>query len=234
MYKRDDAYRQKDVTGIHSGKLPYLLVSALMLGAATASSCNEPVAVQRETSRPVVKTVAEQTPREHYRLMGMQAQLPDGWTVMPDIERRDGKVIAANNFQSKYIHGGILPAGGAEITLVADASIDVPSIDRLVSDFIDGDRNVKRQEIIIKGTSCSATQVESESEFTPNLTYKRVAVFLPLKHPPNFNPVIYKAFMDYNAAEDQKTQQSFNDTFSRLLESLVIVESAECDVRIRV
>lgn len=237
VYSGKVTYRRNDAATIpHSGKLPYLLASALVVGAVATSSCNESTpSSQRETSVPVTEINTQSQFREPYRLLGMQTQLPDGWTIMPDIVLDNGKVINANNFQSKYLHGGILPPGGAEITLIADASIDfLPSIDTLVSEFIDGDKNVKQQDISIKGAPCSARQVESDSEFTPTFVYRRVAVFLPLRHKSDLSPVVYKVFLTYHAFEDQKTQQSFNDTFSRLLESLVIVEPAECEVRLRV
>lgn len=207
------------------------LASAMMLGAAL-SACHQPITVQHEPA-----AIVEHVPPKQYRLLGLQVQLPNGWAVLPDIPRLSGgKVITINNFESKYLYRGMLPAGGAEITLVADDSFAfLPSIDSLVNEFIEGDHNVQTKDININGAPCRATLVQDDSEVWPNVVYRRIVVFLPVKHQSNSSPVVYKAVMMFNATDNQETQESFYDTYLKVLQSLAIIEPVECDdVRIRI
>ena len=143
-------------------------------------------------------------------------ELADDWT----------RVLTMNNFDSDYLHGGIIPPGGAEITVVAEVHPkNYVSLDRLVADYVKGDAASK----ITSGTvgTCGAKRVETETDFKPStLVYKRSAVFVPVQHKDSIQ--MYKFAIAYNANENDLTSKAFEEVFWRVVKSAKLASGAKC------
>lgn len=154
-------------------------------------------------------------------LFGITLSVPrDGWVWTKDPSKHpSGVALTLNNFDGKYIKGGIIPKGGAEISVVAAVVTSFPSVKDLIADHFEGDKG--RREKILMLAGCKTTEVESELPLAPELAYKRQAVFLPVEY--EKGSVLYKFLLSYNAA-DQGTDaaRSFKTAFHNLLSSAIL------------
>jgi hypothetical protein len=207
--------------------LPLALIEQVGLAAA----------VQQDRSSPASSGQATWPDR----VLGLELILPSsGWTAVR--ERMDltknGRILTLNNFASQYLRGGLLPSGGAEIQIVADATItSLPSNDTLVREFLNGDKQLSANDLRLGSVSCPARQVESLAEFAPRNIYHTVAVFLPVTQQTKAaaqsesslkKAVVYKFFLTYRADEPQSRQDAFKRTFSQLLSSVTAIGQTEC------
>jgi len=174
------------------------------------------------------------------RLLGLEITLPSsGWTAVrePMDLGKGGRIITLNNFRSQYLHGGLLPAKGAEIQIVADAtSARLRSVADLAREFLSGDKHISTGEIRLTHVSCNASKIESLSEFAPGTTYRTFAVFLPVTQQLKVagsgtgikRAVVYKFFLTYRVDESDTNQRLFQDTFSQLMNSAMTITPVEC------
>jgi hypothetical protein len=160
-------------------------------------------------------------------LMAIAVKIPSSWTANKDI-RNDVKVLTTNNFNGEYLHGGIIPQKGAEIAVIADASAKSQrSLDTLISEYLRGDENLSNIAKI-KVAGCEAKHVTSETVFMPELSYKRAAVFMRLRH--KDSEQVYKFILSYNSAEGSEISRAFKTAFDGVLKSvtLILPDSTDC------
>lgn len=141
------------------------------------------------------------------------------WTANKDI-RDHAKVLTMNNFDWEYIQGGVIPREGAEISVVADVSQKtIPPVDALIADYLKGDVRHKVTKAVVAG--CEVRQVESETELAPFLVYKRIAVFMPVRHKDSVQ--VYKFVLSHHANEKEPLTKSFREAFEQVLKSAAII-----------
>ena len=134
--------------------------------------------------------------------------------------------LTGNNFDGKYLHGGLIPQEGMEITVIAEPMRSVPDLKKLVAEHVEGDTAVKSWPVKV-AESCAATLVESDSAFGPQVTYRTTAIFLPAEY--SENSILYKFFLSYNADEDTLKAKSFQSAFKELVGSVSLtVQPKSC------
>lgn len=193
-----------------------LLAAFVSVGAAS---------VPQVTGRPGIgtQTKALADTRFSDRLLGIDVQLPlSHWSAIPAQPEENGRLFVLNNFKSKYLRGGFIPPGGAEITLVADKSPDAAKpIDQTIDEYLDGDKPVRRITTRVNG--CNAKRVDVVGDFVTGVTYRRDAIFMVLKH--GETSVLYKFFLMYNA-DERAAVDSFDAAFNEIVASVQLVKPA--------
>lgn len=166
--------------------------------------------------RPVIGRELHSDLREP--VFGITVELPEQWTWDKHFEPQHRTlVLRANNFGGNYLHGGIIPLGGAHISVTGTPVDSLPNVEKLITEHLDDDKKVKRDTVKLAG-GCSAILVESESSYSPKLTYKRFAVFFPVEH--EKGSVLYRFLMTYNAAEgDAVKSKPFETAFREVVKS---------------
>jgi hypothetical protein len=157
--------------------------------------------------------------------LGLTVKVPlTEWTATKDIQPRL-RVLTINNFDSKYLHGGLIPRNGAEIVVVADASAtSFTEADSIVQEHLKGDKRINVASMTLAG--CGAKRVESESDFGPYIVYRNDAVFLTLKT--SASPVLYKLMLSYNSNEPPSNVNTFKKAFDQVLNSIQFTAGTQC------
>jgi hypothetical protein len=158
-------------------------------------------------------------------LAGITLLLPtSGWMWEEQSKNPDGTlVLHGNNFEGKFLQGGIMPFGGAEITILAKRVDGLPSTSSLVEDFVHGDRLIARENIKI--ASCSTTLVRSEPEEKPRVIERRAAAFLPVQH--DTGSYVYRFVMSSNSEADGGAGKAIDDAFQLVLKSVAFEEGVK-------
>jgi hypothetical protein len=119
---------------------------------------------------------------------GVSLTYPATWQLNQDT-LTNTQVIQLTNFGNAYLGGGIIPSGGAQISLPSYLQSST-TIAQLIASDTAGDTVDSTQQVTVGGAN--ATRVESEIQFGQYLSYKRIAYYIP------HGQVIYKLMLDYN------------------------------------
>ncbi len=117
--------------------------------------------------------------------------------------------VSLNNFNNEYSHGGMPPAGGAEID-AASAVLPPPPLLDYISTELQGATLSLTTNIYI-GTN-SATEVFYTDDYAPSVTTKNVAVYAPI------SGRLYKLFLSYRA--DDPAESQYLSDFEQVLGSI--------------
>jgi len=120
-----------------------------------------------------------------------------------------GGPVNLNNFDNNYMHGGFVPAGGADIDIT---SVPMPQI--ALGDFI---TNELQGAVITSSSSVAvagrqADEVFYTDNFGPALSYRNVAVYVPL------GERLHKIYLTYQAGDTQESQ--FLSAFQQLISTI--------------
>ncbi len=117
---------------------------------------------------------------------GVSITYPGTWQINEgEIDQED--TLEITNFHGQYLHGGIVPAGGAVLTI---PGLPLPSsLAQLIADDTSGDEVVSQEQVTVDETA--ATKVTSKIRLGPDLTYKRIVYYVPRSEH------LYKIILDY-------------------------------------
>jgi hypothetical protein len=134
--------------------------------------------------------------------------IPPGFQANSAVITQGGP-IALNNFGNHYQEGGIIPAGGAEID-VTSLHLPHPPLDNFIANELEGATIVSSNSVVIAGSS--GTEVVYTDSYTPTLTYKNIAVYVP------HAGLLYKFYLSYRAGDSLEGQ--FVTAFQQILSSI--------------
>jgi hypothetical protein len=132
---------------------------------------------------------------------------PAGWQLHSTVLDLGGP-IALNNFGNAYGEGGITPRGGATINITT-----IPLPPGNLSDFITkevGDGTLESTTQITVG-GAAATEVVFVDTYTPTVSQKTVAVYVP------HGTLLYKVYLSYQAGDS--SESSFLSALQQVLSS---------------
>jgi hypothetical protein len=139
---------------------------------------------------------------------GASISYPAGWQLHGETLALNGP-IALNNFANAYLQGGLVPSGGAEVDIT---TVPIPTI--ALGDFISAelvDATIEFTSTLSVGGEVG-TRVAYSDQFTPSLTYKNVALYVPHR------ALLYKIYLSYRAGD--AGEKSFLDAFTEVLNSV--------------
>jgi len=123
--------------------------------------------------------------------------LPSDWALdkHSDEPRTKAWVLTVNTFHGNYLRGGLLPEGGAEISVIGVPIASQAEASDREKLYLQGDSNITKERIKFAG-SCTVTLYRSEASFGGESSYKRRAVFVPIEYGRGL--VLYKFLLSYN------------------------------------
>ena len=151
------------------------------------------------------ETVPENSVPE--RVIGLEMAVPATWAMLKERKAESGReLITINNFSGNYLHGGLLPRGGVEISIVARLFKTRLDLDGLIAEYLEGDTDRVVKMTMVAG--CRATRVESQASFAPEIVYRRDTVFLLTDE--LGGTVLYKFVQLQNATGPQAAPWAFH------------------------
>jgi hypothetical protein len=134
--------------------------------------------------------------------------IPAGFQPNSQVIAQAGPVLL-DNFGAQYQHGGLIPPGGAEITLTSNPlpHTGLPSV---IASELQGATLISSSPVLVSATSC--TEVTYSDSFGPNNNYSNITVYCP------HNATLYKIFLSYTAGDPGA--QQFLDAFQQVLTSV--------------
>lgn len=121
------------------------------------------------------------------------------------------ETIRLTNFGAAYLNGGIVPEGGAQISIPVVPLPDAP-LETIISQDTDGDKVISQRALIVDGNP--ATEVTSEIGLGEDLTYRRITVYVPR------GAQLNKFILDYRSGDSREA--TFLQTFNQLLNSATL------------
>ena len=134
--------------------------------------------------------------------------IPAGFQPNSQVISQGGPVLL-NNFGSQYQNGGLVPPGGAEISITT-MPLPPPPLSSLIANELQGATISSTKTIIVSGTSC--TEVFYSDSFGQNYNYSNIAVYCPN------NSTLYKLFLFYTASDPASGQ--FLAAFQQILSNI--------------
>jgi hypothetical protein len=169
----------------------------------------------------VVPAVVRDWPNQHHlhvpnpdagqtlQRSGLTFRFPPDWQLNPAVP--EGGPISLNTFNSQYLQGGIIPAGGADIDIAyfPGPSGSVQQI--MAEDLADAEEEaIDPRGFLVGGTN--GRRVSYTDTYTPNLVYKTIAVYVPA------GAGLYKFYLTYHKGDPQEAQ--FIADYERILQSV--------------
>lgn len=150
--------------------------------------------------------------RETVSANGLTLRVPPDWQANRDVITAGGP-LALNNFDSRYLAGGIAPKGGAEIDVTVTPRPQSSAQQALVKDLPDV-KFITSEQVIVDGST--GTRVWYRDEFGPDLVTTNAAVYVPRgRH-------LYKFFLTFHADDPQ--EKMHGDQFRQVLDSVQFKE----------
>lgn len=136
----------------------------------------------------------------------LSLKVPQGFTANTDLLGEDG-AVTFNNFNNQYLHGGVLPAGGAEIFAASEALPTPPVSNQIALELSQENATVTSTgNTTVSGVNC--TQIFYDTADT-NPTIKNEEVYCPS------SATLYKFFLAYYSDDPQAPQ--YLSTFTGML-----------------
>jgi hypothetical protein len=120
-----------------------------------------------------------------------------------------GGPMLLNNFGSQYQNGGLVPPGGAEISITTN-TLPRPPLSSFISNELQGATITSTSSIMVSGSSC--TEVFYSDSYGKNYNYSNIAVYCP------HNGTLYKLFLFYTAGDPATAQ--FLGAFQQVLNTV--------------
>ena len=140
---------------------------------------------------------------------GLTLRCPPDWQLNSAVP--EGGPINLNTFNSQYLTGGIIPAGGADID-IAYFSTPGGSVQEIMAlDLEDAEEEAIDPRGFRVG-GMNGKRVSYTDAYTPNLVYKTVAVYVPVK------AGLYKFYLTYRKGDPQEAQ--YISDYERILQSV--------------
>lgn len=162
-----------------------------------------PSAPAREPEEPAPESVSAN---------GVSLRVPPGWQANRAVIAGGGP-LALNNFNSRYLPGGIAPKGGAEIDITVTPRPASGAQQALAKDLPDV-KFIARNDVVVDGSA--GTQVWYRDDFGPGLTTTNAAVYVPRGRS------LYKFFLTFHADDPQ--EKLYGVQFRQILDSVQFKE----------
>jgi hypothetical protein len=121
---------------------------------------------------------------------------PLGFTVSTGLLTLGGP-LDYTNFSSKYVQGGILPNGGANIN-VTTVPLPTPPLDNYIDIQLAGTTITSRVPLIVSGVAC--TEIVYSVTFYASLSYSNEVIYCPS------GKSLYRFELSYNAGDPNESQ----------------------------
>jgi hypothetical protein len=139
---------------------------------------------------------------------GVSLIAPQGYHTNAQVVTLGGPILL-NNFGSQYDHGGLVPPGGAEITITSSSLPQVP-LSQFISTEFQGATITSTAPTTVSGMSC--TEVSYTDSYGPNLNYSEIAVYCPS------TTALSKFYLFYRSGDAGANQ--FLGTFQQVLNTV--------------
>jgi hypothetical protein len=153
--------------------------------------------------QPVLETVSAN---------GVSLRYPAGWQVNQGVIAEGGP-LALNNFNSRYLPGGIAPKGGAEIDVTFTAKPRTTAQQALAQDLPDA-KFFNTRQLVVDGSA--GNEAWYHDAFGPGLVTTNAVVYVPRGR------FLYKFFLTFHAKDP--SERLFAAQFRQMLRTVQFKE----------
>jgi hypothetical protein len=156
----------------------------------TTSTTTSPATSSPSSTGSGLSVVVSTSSPKKYSNASFSLTYAGAWTIA-----NHNNPFTLTNFGGKYLNGGILPAGGAEIDVVTTTVEG--NLQDIIAYDLQGTTNIATTTISVDGVPCSATA--DHSAYTPGYTSKNVSVYCQQ------GIELWKIYLSYDANDTTST-----------------------------